>query len=181
MNLLLDKPLQPGVRPVTSNLSQFFIHNILHGEKGGEKTGFDFSLEQIQYLCELEPEHCEDLLDSLSLSTAKQSISKNYDDTDRDKVGIGEIDMEDDEIATADIISNKDHFSYQAYINLPGPGRNIFQLLGLPRHILILGLIPFFPAMLLFTASGGAAFFVTTGVEFVLRWCSVEEVHRKQI
>ena len=41
--------------------------------------------------------------------------------------------------------------------------------LGIPRHFLMLVLIPFFPVMLLFTTSGGLAFFVTAGIEFVAR------------
>ena len=38
-----------------------------------------------------------------------------------------------------------------------------------PRHILLLVLLPFFPLMLLFTASGGISFFVTAAIEVVLR------------
>ena len=35
--------------------------NSLIVEKGGGNTGFDFTIEQIYYLCELEPENCENL------------------------------------------------------------------------------------------------------------------------
>merc|ERR1712179_234198 len=67
------------------------------------------------------------------------------------------------------IITPKYDYSYEAISNIITPfGKNIFQLAGLPRHVLLLAFLPFFPIMLLFTASGGAAFFVTTGVEWVL-------------
>ena len=132
-----------------------------------KKTGFDFTIEQIQYLCELEPENCENLLDTLSLSAIKPSISESYVKTNHD---IAKLNQSVENETIEDTISEKDGHGYGALSNIDVPGDNQYNFLGLPRHILILGLIPFFPVMLLFTASGGAAFFVTTGLEFVMRW-----------
>ena len=56
---------------------------------------------------------------------------------------------------------NIDHIP-QTTVKLP-------SLTGPPRHLLMLALIPFFPAMLLFTASGGLAFFATAGIELISR------------
>ena len=54
------------------------------------------------------------------------------------------------------------HRKYISQVKLPSLPR-------LPRHILALALIPFFPAMLLFTVSGGLAFFATAGFELFSR------------
>ena len=102
------------------------------------------------------------MLDTLSLNTMNESYLKTNHD-------IGKINQSVQNETTGDIISEKDDNGYAALSNIDVPGDNQYNFLGLPRHILILGLIPFFPVMLLFTASGGAAFFVTTGVEFVMR------------
>ena len=184
----------------TSNLSQFFIENILHRER----TDFDFSMEHIQYLCQIEPAHCQHLLDSLAISATRKAISDNRKAISNTRTTVsknrpgtpptrlernptkqtvnavkpaiseGYVNTENDKLDSVgnedyELINAKQDYSYEALSNIAGPGRNIFQLLGLPRHVLLLGFIPLFPLMLLFTASGGAAFFLTTGVEFILR------------
>ena len=138
----------------------------MNEDKADGNTGFDFTIEQIQYLCELEPENCKNLLEILSLSAIKPSISESYVKTNHD---IGKINQSVENQTTGDIISEKDDNSYAALSHIAGLEDTQYNFLGLPRHILILGLLPFFPVMLLFTASGGAAFFVTTGLEFVMR------------
>ena len=156
---------QPYPDNATTSISNFFIENILREEKLGENTGFDFTMEQIQYLCESEPKNCKRLLDSLSFS----SSDVRNDTTSLVDAGTGNQSSKNENEIITDIIAEKDDYSYEALSNIPGPGDKIYKFLGLPRHILILALIPFFPVMLFFTASGGAAFFVTTGIEFLLR------------
>ena len=166
MHQILHNQLQPSLSAESLSISKFFVENILNEEKGGGNTGFDFTIEQIQYLCELEPGNCENLLDTLSLSAIKQSISESYVKTNHD---IGKINKTVENETKKDNISEKDDIGYEVLSKIDVPVDNQYSFLGLPRHILILGLIPFFPVMLLFTASGGAAFFVTTGIEFIMR------------
>ena len=161
MDQILHNQLQPSLSADSSSISKFFVENILNEEKGGGNTGFDFTIEQIQYLYELEPANCENLLETLSLSAIKPSISESYFKTNHD---IGKINQSVENGTIEDTISEKDGHGYGALSNIEVPGDNQYNFLGLPRHILILGLIPFFPVMLLFTASGGAAFFVTMGL-----------------
>ena len=199
----------PGSGEASSQISDYFIMNILQNKNSKE---FDFSMEQILYLCDLEPGTCQKLLDSLAASidettwipTNKEreptsivsggmhqnkdrrpaSIVNSYHKPaiNQRRPAIIESHVKSDHemvshVMNVDVISPKDDYSYATLTNIIRPyGKNIFQLAGLPRHVLILALLPLFPVMLLFTASGGAAFFVTTGVEWVLRYgCEINK------
>ena len=100
------------------------------------------------------------------VNAIKPSMSESYVKNNND---IGKINQSVENETTEDIISEKDDNSYAALSHIANLEDTQYNFLGLPRHILILGLLPFFPVMLLFTASGGAAFFVTTGLEFIMR------------
>ena len=53
---------------------------------------------------------------------------------------------------------------------------NNYKLFGfVPRYGYLITFIPFFPAMFLFTGSGGLAFFITAISEMVLRWDSRDQ------
>ena len=58
---------------VTSHISDYFIQNILQNDNNEE---FDFSMEQIVYLCNIEPGNCQNLLDSLTVSIDKSKNRK---------------------------------------------------------------------------------------------------------
>jgi hypothetical protein len=163
MDQIRHNQIQPILNGKSSNIGKCFVENILNKDKA---DGFDFTIEQIQYLCELEPENYEKLLDTLSLSAIKQSLSNNYAKTNHD---ISKINQAVENETTGHTISEKDDNGYAALSNIYVLRDNQYNFLVLPRHILIMGLIPFFPVMLLYTASGGAAFFVTTGREFLMR------------
>jgi hypothetical protein len=112
----------------------------------------DFTMDYVAQLCLTEPGNCALLLDTLD--------GRMQDMQDK-ILGLGEgseVSVYSDEHYN----NNSDHVNND--IN-----RKEEDLLGLPRHTLMLALLPFFPVMLLFTASGGLAFFVTAGIEFIAR------------
>ena len=51
-----------------SSISEYFIDNIV--TNSGQ---FDFSMEQIFYLCDIEPEHCEELFLALEHTVSQKS------------------------------------------------------------------------------------------------------------
>ena len=59
--------------------------------------------------------------------------------------------------------SHSKDFSFQ----LPGVGS---APAGVPKYIFLLGLLPFFPAILLFAGASALALVVTISLEFLLRW-----------
>jgi len=114
-------------------------------------SGFesDFSIDFVELLCIQEPHKCGHLLDTLK---ERASFSDNFTTSKPDEKAFK--------------LKNKSaievpHSSLSDRIDL-----NPLPLIGLPRHALLLVFLPFFPVMLLFTASGGLAFFVTSIVEF---------------
>ena len=153
---LNDQCVWPA-QPLPATVSGFMQRISSQAEVG---QALDFTMDYVAKLCINEPENCAFLLDTL--------------------VGRGE-DMQDNMVVKGDDFhQNKVSLHSEAYT---GPVSNDYQLidnrkeqevkkipfLGIPRHFLMLALIPFFPVMLLFTASGGLAFFVTAGIEFVAR------------
>ena len=156
---------QPISGPSVQSLSKFFISKINEKAQLGIETGFDFTFEHIQYLCEIEPENCENLLETLSLTATKPVQVDNHE---KKLTKTDPIDKNEVKNGTT-IISEKEDSEYVTTVDTSYASDGLTAF-GVPRHILILGLIPFFPVMLLFTASGGAAFFATTAIEFVLRF-----------
>ena len=53
---MMDRILKPSMSAESSSISKLFVENILNRDKADGNTGFDFTIEQIQYLCELEIE-----------------------------------------------------------------------------------------------------------------------------
>ena len=164
---------QPISGPSVQSLSKFFISKINEKAQLGIETGFDFTFEHIQYLCEIEPENCENLLETLSLTATKPV---QVDNQEKKPAKTDPIDKKEVKNGTKNIISEKEDIEYVTTVDTTYPSDGLTAF-GVPRHILILGLIPFFPVMLLFTVSGGAAFFATTAIEFVLRFV-VDLIHR---
>ena len=117
MHQILHNQLQPSLSAESLSISKFFVENILNEDKVDGNTGFDFTIEQIQYLCELEPANCENLLDTLSLRAMKPSISESYVKTNYD---IGKINQSVQNETTGDIISEKNGNSYVALSHIAG-------------------------------------------------------------
>ena len=53
-----------------SSISEYFIDNVVRNDN------FDFSLEQIMYLCDIEPENCSHVFNILESLVAERS--KDY-------------------------------------------------------------------------------------------------------
>ena len=122
----------------------------------------DFTMDYVAQLCLTEPGNCALLLDTLD---------GRMEDMQDKILGWGEEGMKDSEVS----VHSDKHYknNYDHGINDINTRKEedlkTIPLLGLPRHTLMLAIIPFFPVMLLFTASGGLAFFVTAGIEFIAR------------
>ena len=121
----------------------------------------DFTMDYVAQLCLTEPGNCALLLDTLD---------GRMEDMQGKILGWGEEGMNDSEVS---VHSDKHYTNNGGHvdndINRKEEDLKTIPLLGFPRHILMLALLPFFPVMLLFTASGGLAFFVTAGIEFIAR------------
>jgi hypothetical protein len=121
----------------------------------------DFTMDYVAQLCLTEPGNCAVLLDTLD---------GRMEDVQDKILRWGEDGIQDSEVSVhSDKHYNKNHGHLDTDINRKEKDLKTTPLLGLPRHTLMLALLPFFPVMLLFTASGGLAFFVTAGIEFIAR------------
>ena len=136
--------------PLPTTVSGFIQQKTRLGQLG---QTLDFTMDYVARLCETEPENCAWLLESL-METDDDHLSENHNLSFQNEV-------------YSDIIKDNNDQNYELIDRIKESDLKTF--LGLPRHTLMLALIPFFPAMLLFTASGGLAFFVTAGIEFLSR------------
>jgi hypothetical protein len=117
----------------------------------------DFTMDYVAQLCLTEPGNCGLLLDILD--------GRMQDMQDK-ILGWGEG-------SEVSVHSDKHYNNIDVHvdndINRKEEDLKTITLFGFPRHTLMLALLPFFPVMLLFTVSGGLAFFVTAGIEFIAR------------
>ena len=118
------------------------------------EPALDFTMDYVATLCINEPKNCAFLLDILEQS--ENEVGKN------EKVQNNKLYIERDKNLGSDI----GHDIISTRIRKEP---ELKKILDIPRHILMLALIPLFPTMLLFTASGGVAFFATAGIEFLSR------------
>ena len=122
----------------------------------------DFTMDYVAQLCFTEPENCALLLDTLD---------GRMEDMQDKMLGWGEEGIQDSEVSVNNDKQNSKNYEhvFNDIHTRKGEDLKKIPLIGLPRHILMLALLPLFPVMLLFTASGGLAFFVTAGIEFIAR------------
>jgi hypothetical protein len=147
-----DQFVWPG-QPLPHTVGSF-IHQMAELAELGETL--DFTMDYVAQLCQTEPENCAWLLDTLVGRGGGQEGSYSNKLSEQHEV-------------YSDITNENDNYNHKVINKIKEDGLKTMSLLGPPRHILMLVLIPFFPVMLLFTASGGLAFFVTAGIEFIAR------------
>merc|ERR1712025_731135 len=122
-----------------------FIQRIVTQAEGG--PALDFTMDYVATLCLNEPDNCGLLLDILEES---------------------ENEIQEEENNKLVFKSDVNHDNGNDIINTRITKEpELKKILNIPRHIFMLALLPLFPTMLLFTASGGVAFFATAAIEFL--------------
>jgi len=162
------------------SLSEYFIDNIVT-----KSDNFDFSMDQVFQLCDAEPQHCEDVFLALehSVSSELQSSNQILDPIGiengikkpikfPDEIGDGVLLEKDEKDADFDedrFNVTQDYLRLSEFLTRPFYQKTQkFQLAGSPKYLFLVGLLPFFPLILLFAGSSAISFVLTSVIEFLL-------------